>query len=162
MHRTAGKSYEARYRKKLTEKSEWFRDRTKETHENDKEELPDGWKKQSGMTAGQEREKTDVPTTHRTRSVLFVEVTRGGLLAKRLREIELKLRKITGYKTKIVEGVGRKMKNVLSNTDPWRGQPCGRKNCPVCLQAGEQKLSCRKRNLIYESRCLKCNPKEEG
>ena len=99
--------------------------------------------------------------TIKTRSVLFVEVTRGGLLAKRLREIELKLRKITGYKTKIVEGVGRKMKDILSNTDPWRGQPCGRNNCPVCLQAGEEKISCRRRNLIYESRCLKCNPKEE-
>ena len=36
--------------------------------------------------------------------------------------------------------------------------------CAPCKQPDEIKLNCRKKNLIYESRCLKCNPdkKKEG
>ena len=31
----------------------------------------------------------------------------------------------------------------------------------VCQQAGEEKLNCRKRNLVYESKCNECNPERE-
>ena len=47
----------------------------------------------------------------KTRTVLFVEMSEKGKLAKLLREVELRLSRITKYRTKIVEGVGSKLKD---------------------------------------------------
>ena len=98
--------------------------------------------------------------TLETRTVLFVEASKNGTLAKRLSEIEKRTNQIVGYKTKIVEGVGVKLKDLLPNTNPWKGSHCGRK-CIPCDQPGDKKQDCRKRNLIYESKCMICNPEPE-
>ena len=105
--------------------------------------------------------KSSVDNSIPTRTVLFVENTRGGELAKRLREVEKRTQRMTGFKTKIVEGVGSKLKNLLSNSNPWKGSHCGRV-CIPCGQPGEKKQDCRKRNIIYESRCIECNPEKES
>ena len=76
--------------------------------------------------------------------------------------IESRTNKIVGFKTKIVEGVGTKLKQLLPNTNPWRGSNCGR-DCIPCSQPGDLKQDCRKRNVIYENKCTTCNPdKEKG
>jgi hypothetical protein len=153
-HRLAGESSAQRAKKKLTEKSEWFRkdgsqtDNHPEGREEKEERILEGWLKDKN----DERDgngTADIPT----RTVLFVENTRGGELAKRLRAIERRANGIVGFKTKIVEGVGSKLKHLLPNTNPWKGAACGRNGCIPCNQEGEKKQDCRKRNIIYESKC---------
>ena len=84
-----------------------------------------------------------------TRTVLFVEQTRGGELAKRLRSIGKRTENMMGFRTKIVEGVGSKLKNLLPNSNPWKGAGCSRDGCIPCAQPGDRKQDCRKRNIVY-------------
>ena len=159
LHRSSGESSQARARKKLTEKSEWFRksDKTdKDDSEEEDDRSLDRWLKdgQSQRVCQDQYKEVDMET----RSVLFVEQSKGGELAKRLREVERKANRIVGYKTKIVEGVGNKLKDLLPNSNPWKGTHCGRDRCIPCNQPTEQKQDCRRRNIIYEKVCITCNP----
>ena len=95
--------------------------------------------------------KQPVPTT----TVLFVEQTKGGELAKRLREAEERLARLTGWKVRIVEKSGRSMKQMLVKSNPWAGGMCERSECHPC-KSGNEKQSCFKRNILYESICLSC------
>ena len=54
-----------------------------------------------------------------TVSVLFVEQTKGGELARRLQKAELELGEKTGYRTRIVENAGAQLKRVFPSTNPW-------------------------------------------
>ena len=73
--------------------------------------------------------------------------------------------KVTGDKFKIVERTGNILENILASTDPWKGLDCGRNNCLVCntktLTGKDMKKDCRKRNILYEIRCLSCEDKEK-
>ena len=173
LQRSAAESSKERARRKLTGKTEWFR---KKKVENENlsdggkgvEGLPEGWESQDRLQQGWKEWTKDIKDDGKkesmnaetgwnedqnikTRSVLFVEMSEKGILAKLLREVELRLSRITKYRTKIVEGVGSKLKDLLSNTDPWRGMNCGRTGCVPCNQPGDVKLNCRKKNIIYES-----------
>ena len=44
-----------------------------------------------------------------------------GELARRLRDVEKKVNRFVGYKTKIVEGVGNKFKDLMPNSNPLEG-----------------------------------------
>ena len=57
-------------------------------------------------------------TKYKTRSILFVIGSKRGMLAKNLREVTRRLRPVVGYNTKIVEKAGKKLRNILSNTNP--------------------------------------------
>ena len=120
-----------------------------------------GYKKNQKVVAPNDENILEDWKEIKTRSILFVEVTMRGKLAKALREVEERLRGITKYRTKIVEGVGRKLKDILPNTDPWSGQPCGRNECIPCQQEGDRKQNCKQRNIVYESKCEECNPKNK-
>ena len=82
------------------------------------------------------------------------------MLAKKLREILRKIQPVVGYNTKIVEKAGRKLRNLLPNTNSWKGQACRKLECRTCSQE-ETKIDCRKRNNIYKNLCELCNPREE-
>ena len=81
--------------KKLTGKSEWFRkgDSNEDTGsvrmETESDERLDKWLK-AGKTAETDKRTNGIESKLETRSVLFVEQSKGGELAKRLREIERK------------------------------------------------------------------------
>jgi hypothetical protein len=98
-----------------------------------------------------------VPTT----TVFFVDSTKGGVLAKRLRAEEDRLAALTGFRVKIVESGGSQLRQVLPNTNPWAGLKCGRSKCWTCGQNDETVINCFKRNVLYESHCTWCNPPEE-
>jgi hypothetical protein len=179
MHRSAGESSQLRAKKKLTEKSEWFRktkslasdpvqilgpvemaEKAAEQNLQSQEKSLDRWlqtEPEVGKTASPSQEENPKVKNIQTRTVLFVENTRGGDLAKRLREVEKRTCEMVGFKTKIVERVGTKLQHLLPNT---KGAACGRVNCIPCGQEGETKQDCRIRNIIYESKCLICNPEE--
>ena len=55
----------------------------------------------------------------KTVTVLFVDQTVGGVLAKRLQMAEDRLAKVTGYRVRITETSGSQLRRVLQNTNPW-------------------------------------------
>ena len=63
-----------------------------------------------------------------------------------------------GFRIKVVERTGTSLKSTLPNTNPWAGAHCSREDCTTCNQAGEEKIECTKRNLVYEHICVDCNP----
>ena len=93
-YRSAGISLMTRSRKKLTGREDWFRDSGMKRKREDDDEEPRYWKK-TKTNQGEERKKAV-----KTISVMFIPCTRGGELAKRMREAEEELGKQTGYKIK--------------------------------------------------------------
>ena len=100
--------------------------------------------------------KPDPPTI----SVMFVDQTVGGVLAKMLQEVEDRLARITGYRVRITETSGSQLCRILPNTNPWGTKDCERGNCYTCSQSGEKMEDCKRRNILYESVCLVCNKEE--
>ena len=96
-----------------------------------------------------------------TIGVMFVDQTMGGVLAKRLQEVEDRLAGVTGYRIRMVESAGTQLRRMLPNTNPWAGEDCGRPQCYTCKQGGEKREDCKKRNILYESSCSLCNPEQE-
>ena len=96
------------------------------------------------------------------RSVLFVEYTTGGGLARKLRNVVERLKNIIGARIKIVERTGTPLARQISLTTLWDGMPCWRENCTTCKQEGELIYPCFRRNVVYENICLLCNPEASG
>ena len=57
---------------------------------------------------------------------MFVPHTHSSALAKKLREIENNMGGMTGSKVKIVEKAGIALEDILTSSNPWKGQPCNR------------------------------------
>ena len=64
-----------------------------------------------------------------TRSVLFVDNTANGELARRLTAAEEKLGEDTKYRVRIAESAGDALGVLLPSTNPWGPMDCGRKDC---------------------------------
>ena len=100
---------------------------TREKEKKDWDEELRSWKK-TKTNSGQEK-RMNIKTI----SVMFVPYTKGGELAKQLRQAEEELGMRTGYKIKIVERTGTKIEDILHKSDPWQGQDCERQGCLICL-----------------------------
>ena len=98
---------------------------------------------------------------HRVRTILFVEQSHRGLLAKTLKETEQRMSNLMGFRIKIVERGGTSLKLLLHKSNPWKGSACGRLDCITCNQGGETLPDCTRRNVLYENVCQDCNPGEE-
>jgi hypothetical protein len=73
-----------------------------------------------------------------------------------LREDEDKMAEMTGLRIKYQEAGGNILANAF-NKNLGNGQFCGRTECPPCRKP-EGRKKCKARNIIYESKCLVCNP----
>ena len=95
---------------------------------------------------------------------MFVPYTNNGTLAKQLRDNEEKLEQMTGTKLEIVERVGLKLIDLITKSNPWQGNDCQRENCLLCSSkiSTNKNLGheCRKRNIVYEIKCLTCEQAE--
>ena len=80
------------------------------------------------------KEKMITPLNDSPISVLFVDSTKGGMLAKRFREEERRLGQMTGYNIRVAEMSGMPLSRLLPSTNPWGPGDCGRADCPVCDQ----------------------------
>ena len=56
-------------------------------------------------------------------------------------------------RVRVVEQLGPKLNNSLSNTAPWRKTPCGRQECLPCKSLPG---SCKARNITYSVTCNRC------
>jgi hypothetical protein len=84
-----------------------------------------------------------------------VDQTKGGILAKKIKEQEDRLETLTGFRVKIVEQGGKQLSQVFP-TNPWAGQICGREECWTWKQGDEIPIICFSRNILYESHCSIC------
>ena len=84
-------------------------------------------------------------------SVLFIVNTKGGLLAKRLQEEELKLGQVTGYRVRAAETAEMALSRLLPSTNPWDSEDCRRMDCVICSQDDDKLQDCIQRNLVYEN-----------
>ena len=147
INRSAASSGASRRRKKLIGKSEWFR-KEKESN-NTLDEEPDMPANNINQHPGlrlprhspSNNECRVPPATPRqnnirTTSVLFVEQSKGGSLAKSIRETITRLSPMLGFNIKVVENAGRSLGSIFSNKNPWSGQVCGRQNCHPCVCTG--------------------------
>ena len=150
LYRTSEDSGKSRARKKLLGKSTWFKGNA------------NGGKGNTNLRGGKNMKrgnnlKADTGPL-KTRTVLFVEHTPDGTLAKRLREQLERMEQTIGFKIKVVEHAGTKLKDMFSLTNLWGGSQCERKDCTTCTQEGEEISDCKRRGIVYESICVKCNP----
>ena len=92
-------------------------------------------------------------------TVVFVPATPQGKLANMLRESEKKMAQERGWRIKIVERGGQKIRSRLAK-DPWIG-PCDRDDCLVCRSAEtrpNKKKSgpCTRNSCCYRIECRNC------
>ena len=158
-YRKAGKTLNKRVRKKLLEKTSWFKSRKKEAEK---------FKKSKGFNLDGKEEKTIKPQVggnNNIKSVIFVQQTRGSGLAKKMREEEEMLEKLTGYRLKVVERAGDSLEGLLHKSNPWSGADCAREKCLLCETKKEhpkyENQNCSKRNVVYETWCETCRLEEE-
>ena len=185
LRRTSKESSHSRAQKKLTAKTEWFRegkrnrDDLEDSFENDQEEvtnspkrrrmtgerqdeqLPKGWKPEMEQRNNIEIDKT-MPEGWKpnkkeikTRSLLFVLGRRKGELASNLRKVTERMKPTVAYNT---NSGGEGKQEDQAHAAPWKGVPCGKEKCQPCGQPSKKKDDCRKRSIIYENICKKCNP----
>ena len=148
LRRTGKESRSARIRKKLLGRTNWYKKKPKEDLYN---KVGEGMRKinhQKTATVGRHKEK---------KTVIFVEQTVKGELASQLRELFLRLERITGFGIKVVERAGATVKSKLP-TSLGDGVPCGRTDCVPCNQGAEFIHPCTRTSVLYENVCLLCNP----
>jgi hypothetical protein len=92
---------------------------------------------------------------------VFVPSTRGNTaLVRSLREEEYRIAEITGFIVKYQEVGGILLSNAF-NKNLGIGQLCGRDECPPCKKP-EGRMNYKARNIMYESKCMICNPASPG
>ena len=160
-YRGAKSTLAGRVKKKLTEKTSWYKKKRKRGDE----EEPHGENKSKGIS---DREETESPRKKRRKekrdeekptskekkqdvdlealmpgekkekedqsaiAVMFVPYTEGAELAKRVRKYEAAEKEISGWFFKIVERGGDSLVDLIHRSDPWSGEDCRRDHCKSC------------------------------
>ena len=155
VHRDAKSTVGLRFKKKISAKMNWFKNKNKK-EEPTRTGKDKGNNKKFLGKKGDDRNENCKKQDKSPIGVLFVPKTPGAELAKRLRAAENELEKLTGERIKIVERAGMMVKRILHKSNPWAGGNCGRDACLVCrYEKGGG--DCKKRNVTYRTECLKCH-----
>ena len=85
-------------------------------------------------------------------TVIFCPYTPNGELASRWREIEARGAATRGWRYRVVELGGRKLKSILCK-NPWDG-PCTDQQCMICTTGGRG--NCGRAGCTYAVQCLRC------
>ena len=98
------------------------------------------------------------------KAAMMVPHTKNSEMAKRIKASEFSMEEISGWRMKIVEKAGIKLQDMLTSSDPWSGEDCGR-DCMLCTTKTitGKKLSqdCTRRSLVYETWCLSCEEEDK-
>ena len=152
----AGWKKDLKSREKAMKRSTWFRGRK---DEESWEDLP---KRKSGGGIEKKRRKTFQKAGERRKpgqtaaTVMFVPSTRGSMLIRSLKEDEDMMAGMTGFRVKYQEAGGSILANAF-NKNLGSDRSCGREECPPCRKP-EGRGKCKARNIVYESKCVICNP----
>ena len=98
------------------------------------------------------------PNVTEYKTVLFVPVTKGGLLAKELKKREDEINKYSKTRIKIIEDGGVQLKNFLVEKDPFPTVKCEKKKCFICNseESDSMKFPCNSNNVGYRLECDTC------
>ena len=83
-----------------------------------------------------EKKPTQTATTVKV-VMITVPYTLNSELARRLKENEFLMEKLTGVRLKIEGKSGAQLVNILSKSNPWSGQDCKRDGCLMCTRRME-------------------------
>ena len=152
----AGWKKDIKSKEKALKRSTWFRGRQKDESWESLPKLRPGGriikqKKKVFQKAGKRNGSNQSAAT-----VIFVPSTRGSVLLNSLKEDEDKMAEVTGFRVKYQEAGGAILTNAF-NKNLGMGLDCGRAACPPCRKP-EGRVNCKARNIVYESKCLVCNP----
>ena len=136
-----------RWKMKMMARENWYKDKQQEEKDKNNPEL-----RKSNKNNSQKAGKIQTST------VIFCPSSLRGLLIAMMKENEEKLSQITKFKIRYQEAGGRKL-SMLFSTELADGEHCGRE-CPPC-NSGEGRPNCKKRSVLYESRCTICNPESK-
>ena len=120
MHIKSTDTKNNRIQKKLCEKTTWFKN--KKSHNSTKNTEKQTKCRQTSpkdKVPRQKIKKTDSPKDRNPSAVIFIPRTKGGELAKRIREKEIELNKHTIQRVKIIERNGDRLQHVLVRTDHY-------------------------------------------
>ena len=162
MYRKAWADRHQRKNWKVRMKAIWFRIEIEQKSENGGKSE----KERGGMEDEQEEEKTG--ERGHPIAVLNVPCTPMGKLAKLIQKAEnrfAEMHKVAWIK--IVESGGKKLKDMLIDSNPWKETDCERERCITCMTAGVQSEdvpgdmkakagTCKTRNITYEIFCVTC------
>ena len=174
-YRLAATTLGARVKKKLIEKTTWYKSKRKEKVEMlEKDMIGENGaklKKVHNRKLGVQKsnvEKTSESNNNKNKTpktVIFIPYTKNSQLAKLLRDNERKMTEITGMSVKFVERSGIKLCRTLCQTNPWSGQDCLRPDCLMCESKADTGLitgqDCTQRSLVYETWCESCRKEDE-
>ena len=163
-YRPAHRTVNQRTKKKLLSRENWYKqDQLKEQNSENYHRIGTGPPYKKGTKPKMEQQKEQ--NENKIKAVMFVPYTEGSELARKLRENEENINKITHNRVKIIERTGTKLQDLLTKSDPWKGTDCQRQNCLLCFTKNRtEKLrtqECHKRNVVYETRCLTCQEMEQ-
>ena len=169
IYRTARITAHQRAHKKLVAKENWYREPEENSTAPSVEaritSCPGSGKSRSLFSQTRKTKEHENNEKPKIKSVMFVPFTPGSQLAKNLRVNEEHLSKVSNNKIKIVERTGTKLVDLLTRSNPWKGADCERENCLICFtkQRTEKNKTqdCHQRNIVYETRCLTCQEKEQ-
>ena len=120
------------------------------------------WENQRGLGRRRIRKYTREPMggDMKVRTILFVEQSPNGELAKRMRERLRSMEETLGFRVKLAERVGQQLGSKFSPSTVWDGTKCGRSDCVTCEQGVEELPPCTMtyENVLYENICVECNP----
>ena len=140
-----------RWKKKMMEKESWYLDK----EESDKG--ADDNKAMAGKKRGKKNTFQKAGGQVKTTTVMFVPSSRGGTLVLMMREAEEHLARLTGFRVRMQEAGGVKLSSMFS-TDLAKGMHCGRTESHTCNDGGEKRPACKAQSVLYESKCIECNP----
>ena len=90
-------------------------------------------------------------------SVIFIPCTPNEQLKKKYEQEILR----SGFRIKVVERSGVKIKDILHKKDPFKKKECERFDCFVCRSGGKGKEICNKENIKYRISCTEnCRRKD--
>ena len=142
-------------KKKLLSKSNWFRRNKKGSKEEQSKKKQLG-QLQGGTGATNWGGMKDKELA--VRSVLFVEQSPRGELAKLMRRSLTEMEHILGFKVKVAERSGMSLGCHFLLGSLWDGSKCGRGDCVMFEQGMEELPHCTKKSLVYQNICINCNP----
>ena len=167
-YRAAHKTAHLRARKKLVARETWYKEQEKSAQPSQDEAC--STRSTLGRSATRSLSKAEYKNNDKNKqeskikAVMFVPHTPGSELARKLRENEENLVKITKTKVKIIERAGTKLQDLLTRSNPWKGSDCMRTNCILCFTKSRTEKNksqdCHQRNIVYETRCLNCEEQE--
>ena len=156
-HRCAAGSAKSRKKKKLTMKQSWYKnkkDNIELDNETEKQGESKGKKNREEMgdwtITLSKGEKKDMfkKAQQQPSTVLFCNYTKGGTLQKSFRDVVDRLVGLLGFKVRVTERGGTPLSVLLSSKSIGGHLPCGRLDCRVCDQPGEELEQCKQQNIL--------------